>query len=273
MMKIDDETLVAFVDGELDGAGEARVRERLQSDSELRKRARTYQDSARVLQQAFAPQLRRAIPGKVLRLLRPAVDGAASGGGASRFGGLRMSRLTSSPVLALAASLLLAVGITVGVVASRAIVQGTTSASSVIAILDGADGWDRGFDTTMSGKPFSVGMSGGGRSAAVVPLTTFLDQDDRYCRSFQRSVTSRADIERVRGIACRDVASGRWRTRVVVADATAAAASADEPSGEARYRPAASSSGDGFERLLETYMTTSPMSAAQEAGLIARGWE
>jgi surface antigen len=273
MMKIDDETLMAFVDGELDGAGMARVGERLQLDTELRKRARTYQDSARVLQQAFEPQLRRPVPGKILGLLRPAVDRAASGGGAARFGGLRTSRLMSSPVLALAASLLLTVGITVGVVASRAIVQGTTSGSSVIAILDGADGWDRGFDTTMSGKPFSVGVSGEGRSAAVVPLTTFLDQDDRYCRSFQRSVTSRADIERLRGIACRDVASGSWRTRVVVADATAAADRTEQPSGDASYRPAASSSGDGFERLLETFMTTSPMSADQEAGLIERGWE
>ncbi len=273
MMKIDDETLMAFVDGELGGADETRVRERLLSDSELRKRARTLEDSARVLHRAYEPQLRRPVPGKLLRLLRPAVDRAGSGGGAARFGKLRMSRLMSSPMLALAASLLLVVGITVGVVASRAVVPGTTSASNVIAILDGADGWDRGFDTTLSGKPFSVDTGGEGRSAAIIPLTTFLDQDDRYCRSFQRTLSSRADIERLRGIACRDVASGTWRTRVVVADARAAADRAEQPSGDASYRPAASASGDGFERVLEAYMTTSPMSAAQEAGLIARGWE
>ncbi len=271
MMNIDDETLMAFVDGELDGAGEAGVRERLKLDSELRKRARAYQDSARVLHQAFDPQLRRPVPGKILSLLRPAVNRSASAGGAARFTESRMSRRMRSPMLALAASLVMAVGITVGVVAWRAIVQGTTSGSNVIAILDGADGWNRGFDTTMSGKSFSVAMGGEGRSAAVVPLTTFLDEDDRYCRSFQRSLTSRADIERLRGIACRDVASGSWRTRVVVTDATVAGA--EEPSGDASYRPAASASGDRFERVLETYMTTSPMSAAQEAGLIARGWK
>ena len=273
MMKIDDETLMAFVDGELNGAREARVRERLQLDSELRKRASTYQDTARVLHRAFEPHLHRPVPERALRLLRPAANHAVSLGRAARPGGLWMSRLMSAPVLALAASLLLAVGITVGVVASRASVRGATSGSNVVAILDGADGWDRGFDTTMSGKPFSVSISGEGRSAAVVPLTTFLDEDDGYCRSFQRSLTSRTDIERLRGIACRDVAGGSWRTRVVVADATAAVASAEKPSGDASYRPAASSSGDGFEQVLETYMTTSPMSAAEEAGLIERGWE
>ena len=77
---------------------------------------------------------------------------------------------------------------------------------------------------TPSGKSFTVAGVDGVSSETIVATSTFLDHQDRYCRAYQRRLSSRPDIERLRGIACRDAADGAWHTRVLVAESAAAPA-------------------------------------------------
>ena len=127
MLTIDDETLMAYVDGELEALHEARVRDRLRGDPELRRRARIFEDSARALREAFRSELDRPVSENVLELLRHSSESTAArqrSPAAARWS----FRSGGRPVvLALAASLLLAVGVTVGSLVTTIMDSGRTS--------------------------------------------------------------------------------------------------------------------------------------------------
>ena len=69
-MNIDDETLMAFADGELDADGIATVENAMRSDPELQRRVAAHRELRRRLQSAYAPELAEAVPERLLRAAR-----------------------------------------------------------------------------------------------------------------------------------------------------------------------------------------------------------
>jgi anti-sigma factor RsiW len=80
MQKPSDETLVAYLDGELDASARSEVESWLESDAELRERVAALGASAEALRAAFEPVLHEPVPERLLAAARGAevVDFAAA---------------------------------------------------------------------------------------------------------------------------------------------------------------------------------------------------
>lgn len=76
MQKPTDETLIAFLDGELDGDARSEVESWLEADAELRERAAALTVSAEALRAVFEPVLHEPVPERLLAAARgvPAAD-------------------------------------------------------------------------------------------------------------------------------------------------------------------------------------------------------
>ncbi len=70
MQKPSDETLIAFLDGELDGDARSDVESWLEADAELRERAAALAASAESLRAAFEPVLHEPVPERLLAAAR-----------------------------------------------------------------------------------------------------------------------------------------------------------------------------------------------------------
>lgn len=258
MMRIDDETLMAYVDGELEDAEAERVREALARDGDLEKRARMFRQSASVLRDTFQGEINVPVPKRLEALLSPSPTPAAPGW---------LARLhafwTCPPSLAFAAGLLLAVGAVVGHLATG--VDGGMPSAPVdrLAQLQGSTGWNRGFERTASGEQFML-QAPGDEGVSITPLATFLDSGDRFCRAFRQAGGSATVLQ---GIVCRD-GGGSWTPVVVVAEATPATPATNHSD----YRPASAEGGGIFDRVLEMQMTTSPFAPGDERALIEHSW-
>jgi hypothetical protein len=98
--------------------------------------------------------------------------------------------------------------------------------------------------------------------AEMRAVLTFRSKDGRYCREFEVMAASGGTT----GIACRD--GGDWRAEVMLSSAAA------PPSNSNSYTPAAAESdspaiADVAERLMEG----DPLSAQEEARVLASGWQ
>ena len=173
-MTFDDETLMAFADGELEAAAAAEVEHAMRQDPAVARRVDDFRRVAAQVRRSQDAVLAEPVP---LRLL------AAARGG-------RRSRPRAIQAFGLAASLL------VGVAVIWAVRDSSTPAieSSGRGLVAGA-ALDRALTDELSGEA--------GDGAVRVGLS-FLDRDGRYCRTFQ--------LEAVAGLACR--VEARWQVEL-----------------------------------------------------------
>lgn len=254
---MDDETLMAYVDGELDAEDAARVHDAVARDPELRQRAEVFETSAQRLRDAFQHELDVPVPQSLQAVLEAAPPRP---GLWQRLAGLIAAEPAS---VALAACVLLAVGAGAGVLAMRVTAPAGKLGEGLIARFENTPQWHAGFNRTTSGETFTVGLAGG-TSEEITPLATFLDAADRYCRSY---LQSSADAVRRHGVVCRQD-DGRWHAVVQFAEADV------EPirSGGDGYLPASNVGASAIERVVETYATTALFSLERERALIEARW-
>ena len=270
MTNLTDETLVAFADGQLDEAVAEEIRLRLRADPALRARVRRFEESAGLLAAAFAGYPSDATPAHLVGMVR------AHGRRARRTlaGPWRVRSWTRAPValsvprLALAASLVLTAGVLLGVMADRWMGAGD---GPVLAVLDGAEAWQRGLDVTPSGGTFPVSVTAQPAAREFEVAWTFVDTRERYCRAFTSREAGAGGRRLVRGIACRTPA-GRWASEMIVLGGQGR----DVPDPGTRsgdgYTPAAGVPADTLELLTEQMMAASPMPPERERELIRRAW-
>lgn len=175
-MAIDDETLMAFLDGEIDELRRRRIEQALAEDADLRTRLEAQRRLRERLAAHYGPVADEAVPERLRAMLETNV--------------VELPRTPHPPVwrwtAALAASLVL--GLAIG----RSLPQGgpvTTSEGMLIARGDLARTLDRELASAQSGDSETrIGVS-------------FARSDGAWCRSFER-----ADLA---GLACRE--QGVWR--------------------------------------------------------------
>ena len=109
MRRFDDETLVAFVDGELDDAMADEVARAVESDAELAVRVRMFSDSALVVRAAFDDVIKEPVPDQLLLAAR----GAAAASTVVPFrrrAGSTIGRWIALPLAASVAALMIGAG-------------------------------------------------------------------------------------------------------------------------------------------------------------------
>lgn len=243
---LDDETLMAFADGELDPAAAAAIAAHRDTDAALAARIRMFEDTARLARRALDPIAHEPVP---LRLLAAA---QAARPARHRF-------ISSRPLQALAACLLLAVGLGAGYLVGHERRGG--AADGLAGLSACGDGTlSRALETAASGERRAVDK------CVVVAIASYRDDDGIVCREFQASLGVDPRRSLVAGIACRDEGGG-WRARVAI-DLTAPGRAPDS------YSPASGPRADDGLAPLRAVLgvKAAPLSSADEDRLRQNGW-
>lgn len=246
-MQIDDETLMAFADGELTGPEAEAIARAIAVDPALAEKVAQHRRLRTLVADTFDPMLEEQVPPKLMAAAtaepkEKVVDLAdARQKRAARIAGVRKAFRERWGSIAAA----LAVGIIAGQVLGldRGLVRGR--GGELIARMELAEALDEQLassDPIARGSPVRIGL-------------TFLNPQNQYCRTF-----SSARADGMSGIACRH--DGYWKIRL-------AAAGAPQPGAEG-YRMAGSDA--VVLEAAQAMMKGEPLDAAAEARARARAW-
>ncbi|MFO1350620.1 MAG: RT0821/Lpp0805 family surface protein [Gammaproteobacteria bacterium] len=205
MDTIDEITLIAYVDGEIDPATAAEIEERLARDPALRAKVRELRESTALVRAAF---------NHVLYEQPPVLDfGAAETAKVvSLKPRARKSPWPARSGLALAASL---AALVVGG-ASGYWWHGDGASTSLFSSADEAHrtrAFLQGMDKELSGTPVNWRNPNSGNEGTLIPVRTFQARDGQYCREFEENRVINGVSRSEGGIACRG-ANGEWQVRM-----------------------------------------------------------
>lgn len=250
-MSIPNETLMAYVDGELDASARATVEAAMGADPEVERRVEQYRALNSKLRMAYASELEEPVPEKLLATLRksPRPQGrvlelerrraAVSAVPRPRSIGLRWRSPT-----ALAASMVVAIGL--GVFAwqrSQSVLMqehgGSLVASGALA------------------RSLSVRLSGEPASGPVGIGVSFLATNGEYCRTF--TITGKSA-----GLACRN--GSRWEIDALTPLPQPPASAED------RYRTASSSLPAPILQAVQARIAGEPLGRDGEERARAAEW-
>jgi len=248
-MNINEDTLLAYADGELDAATRAQVEAAIAADPALARRVQQHQALRGMLSAAYDPVLDEPIPSRLLAAAQAPAQGAAVVDLASERAARKPATLRRSWSWtewgAMAACLM------VGLFAGRGLLLSPP----------GEDIVNRGGQWVAGG---SLAQSLSSQLASVEPADapvkiglSFLSRGNEYCRTFLLRSDNTA------GLACRQ--GDGWRLRVLAQDGA--------PAGDAsRMRMAASPLPAAVLRAVDEQMQGAPLDAEGERAALQRGW-
>jgi hypothetical protein len=242
----DDETLMAYADGELDAAQRAEIAAAASGDPALAQRIDAHRALRDRMAGAYAAVLDGTVPDKLLAAARGAAT-AASGGNVvpfpQRAASSQTARWRAREWLAVAASLVLGLFISWGVFAPGGTGLMESSGGALVARGELARALDRQLASDNDAtRAVSIGLS-------------FQTSDGGYCRHFALREAQTA------GLACRE--RGEWRipvtaaTQISVGDHAQAAGAIPPP----------------ILAAIEARMTGEPLDAAAEASAAQGRWQ
>jgi hypothetical protein len=244
-MAFSDETVMAYVDGELHDAARAALEVAMATDSDLAERVARERRLRERLRSEFDPVLGEPIPERLLATAKGSAAQARSG---------NIVSLKRSPAShwtwpqwgAIAASLIL--GVLLGPLLWHEPTPGPLGLRDGKVLASGA-----------LAHELSEQLASNPRADAPVHVgVSFLARTGAYCRTFMLR-----DKSAVAGLACREGES--WRLEALVAAPSAA-------SGPGEYQPAASSLPTGIERAVDELIVGDPLDAKAEAAARGNAW-
>ena len=220
-MGINEDILMAYVDGQLDAREVARVEKALSGDPEARASVRALREGAMLLRASFNEPLNEPVPARVLEAIDAAMaESAAPPGDVTPAPGTRTFAPWPVAIAASIAVLAIALG-GVNFLANQRVEQ-------QIALLRAAAESDRearervlsqALEKLASGETASWENPDSGRRGSITPVRTFKSRDGQWCREYAADEWLGGKRELRRAIACRE-GEGLWRTRLVLIDDT-----------------------------------------------------
>lgn len=267
MIQLDEETLMAYVDHQLSPERMAEVETALADDSDAQATVRMFRESTALLREAFDPILREPVPERLLATINAPPTGKVQDIRLAR-PSRTTTRFFPQTAWARAALVALFVGAGAGYLSGqwwRMPLEVTAPIAAIDPLLHEA------LETTASGAVFTKQEGEGGVERDILPLLSFRDAQQRYCREFE-STLKKADGPQVSyGIACREEKS--WQTQALMAGRLIAPTLGGEATSEhSQYAPAAGSEAAGFDAVIRQLMVDQPLTPEEEAALISRGW-
>ena len=265
----DEQLIMAYVDGELPAEERRAVQRRLEAEPGLRDLERGFRESRNLLREAFSAEIERPVPQQLLGLFAepgqadagPPADNVISLASFARRPAFRRVRQYA----ALAACLVLAVGLGAGTMLAPLFAAESTGGTTAPALLAVADpNTYRLLDQTPSHEAVAWKSQSAAATGRLMPVATFQDRTGRYCRQFIQSVTPDGSGDQVFAIACRD-ASGMW------SPAFAMIAPKPEKPGPGAYVPATGASDAAFSDAAKAMMAAPPLAPKAEEKLL-KSW-
>ena len=246
MKQLDANTLVAYVDGELDIESALQVESLLAEDSEAREVAEMLRDSASLIRAAHSHVLHEAVPERLLDVFEaaPVVDELSGEIVPSHLVNMILDAPddeneaaappvvrnvpNTAPVISLARRRSIAAFATAAVFATVMVGGGMMFQKYTSALYQGElvhqaraisamdDPWreaafQEALETRKSEAAVIWANPENGRSGAVVPVKTYRRDDGTFCRAFRTVDTGAAPDQPNYGVACREPGDdGRW---------------------------------------------------------------
>jgi hypothetical protein len=241
-----DETLMAYVDGELGVAAREQVETALAADPEVARRVAAHQALRGRLRATFDKVLEEPVPAQLAALVRTGAAEPARGQ-LVQFPGKQAPRRAWLQWSSLAASFVL--GALLWQFAARLYAPGLLSENHGGFVASGA------LARALSGQ-LSAEQS---PSGTVQVGVSFRSRQGDYCRTFRLRGARAATA----GLACRD--NTDWRVQALAHDETS-------PVTTGQYRQAASSLPPAVVRAVDDMIAGDPLDAVAEAQARAAGW-
>jgi hypothetical protein len=268
MTRLSEETLNAYLDGELDAAARAEVEAALQADAEARALLERLRTADRLAIEAFAAPMHERPPPALVEAILSGPGNSAADHPAVRVPQTRPWRLRDY-ALPLAA----AVALVAGVAAGAFMVRQSAPAPGPLALggVPGDSALHRLLESHPSGS--ALDMDGAPSPVRLGVVTTFRDRHGRPCREVEAlELDLRSDPASrlgggqatAAGVACRDGA-GRWIIEGIARLAPSAPGVGFEPAGVPEK--------DALEGLLTMLGAQRALEPAQEQALIERHWK
>lgn len=243
-MKVTDEMLMAFADGELDRPTAEAVQRAAEADPALMRRLADFERTRTLAKAAFGGVLEEEIPQRLLSVVRPRP--------ARVFGFLRWEGGWLPPAAVVAASL---AGFALAAILTPA------PAPEAPPLLASHDTIAEILETTPSGETRLVAGSDAGPGGAFEATASYLVPGGA-CRSFEMSLGADAETG-WRGVACRR--EGTWRIDMLAADPGAT-------SGGETYATASDAAVQSLDAFLDAAGAGGSLDDAEERRLVESGW-
>ncbi len=271
MTVLNDEILMAFVDGELSPEQEEEVCQLLAEDPAAQDTLAAMAKSRDLLRKAFTHVLEEPVPAKLLEAIRLTAqqeeEDIASPPAAKQ---TRIAQFTPKPALRWAAAITLIVGGMAAYLSSGYLRDGEIGSAPVAAV----DTFlDEALEQTVSGTVFTRAADARPGDTAqqreIMPRLSFRDHQGRFCREYEEQLAGSSATTSHLGVACRE--NGHWQPLDLAGYQGRELPKQASPSGH--YVPAMGEEESGnLDSLIDTLMQGSPLSPAEESSLIENKW-
>jgi len=253
-MKITDEKLSAYIDGELAVNEMEAINNALKSDASLSARLAEMKRPDRIIAAAYGEIDKEPMPKAIMDLLQSGAESeeAVNGGNVVRFPLKSLLHAPQQWTTPLAASVALAIGVGLGMQLTSN--NGAAGSDGVLmaGVIDASSPIHQALESSMSAETFS--SSG----VSVTPVLTFKSREGDFCREFSAT----ADAVTNRAVACR--MNDQWAMQfAMVSDRNM------DPDSFSTASTAASPAFDGF---VDELMGDEPLAPDDEAAVIKRQW-
>jgi hypothetical protein len=248
--EIDDETLMAYADGELDAAQAAQVEQLLQQDASAAARVAQHQALRAQLRSGSAAVLSEPVPERLLSMLQRNVDDSRAGDKVVDFSRTKQRKANTTRIWsgrewgAMAASLI--AGVVLGIYAL------TFSSTNLVG--------DQGGRLVAQGKlnsALTTQLASAGHTQSIQIGISFRNHAGEYCRSF-----SIQDTHALAGLACRT--QGNWRVQMLTESVA---------NNSSELRQAGSATPAAILSLIDEQIAGEPLDADAEAAARHKGWQ
>lgn len=285
MVDLNEETLIAYADGELDGKTAAEVEAALERDPAAREIVKQFQEAGTLAAEAFDAPMEEEVPERLRKLFdepedqTTAADAATNTrpdeGNVADLSQIRAARDRKSQTFAtaagrdsgirrfalpLAASVALMIGVGGGVGLSNFT---SPSAPEVVAAgtIANASALHAALESTPSLEAIEEVSGDGLTRNRIEPQLTFVGADGRYCREYRVIGQTAAATSDLTGVACRSP-QGTWTQQIAVVKDVQSSAS---------YRPAGKAD-TAIEDFMSGFMKNAPLDDAAERQLLKSDW-
>ena len=213
MSKVDEELLMAYADGELDPETAAEVEDALRDDPEARRQVEKFRQSAWMVRSAFNAPVQEAPPQALVNFLN---DAARKRRRWSLSNLLKPFGTALAPALAVTACLAMFVGLGGGFMLAEWRISGieerlAKASRDTEAII--RETLQQTLETKVSGTTVSWSDGLNDISGTIVPIRTFKNDENKFCREFKLRISRHSDTRASNGIACRE-RDGSWVMRI-----------------------------------------------------------
>ena len=248
MDKLNPETLMAYLDGELSQDEKVAVKKLLADDDEAAAQVRRFAENESLLRAELLAVLDTPVPHYL-------VDGVRHDQPAGEIEPLPVRRRQSLrgliwPKLALATGVALIIGVFVG----QGLFHEATAPTPFAA--------NSFLQDTLETQPMGTVSVDGGTGETVVPINTLLTDDGQVCREYERQIQE----QRLIGVACRDD-NGQWQPLLKINTSLLA----KTPRTGSEYVPAEGSA-DPLNAALTVLGVEKGLTTTEEQQLMKRGW-